>query len=93
MDEDVKKLLLENTEIVRKTLEVAQRIEKRLFWQRVLKMARWAVIIVLVAFGVWQIQPYINPVLGLYQNLFGVLGQTQNLQQNFPADLQKLLVQ
>jgi len=93
MDEETKKLILENTEIVRKTLEVTQRIEKRLFWQRALKTAKWVIIIALTALGFWQIQPYIDPILGLYQNLFGVLGQTQNLQQNFPADLQKLLVQ
>ena len=92
MDDETKKLILENTELVRKTLEATQRIERRLFWQRALKMARWAIIIALTALGFWQIQPYLTGVLNLYQGLWETLNQTQGIQNNLPAELQKILI-
>ncbi len=93
MDDETKKLILENIELSKKTLEVVQKMERRIFWQRVLKTAKWVVIIALTALGFWQIQPYLNGVLNLYQGLLGTLNQTQGVQNNLPAELQKLLLQ
>lgn len=76
-DEEIKKLLLENVELSRKTLEVVKKIERRFFWQRMLHLGKWVIIAVFIIFGIWQIQPYINNILSLYQTL--------------PMDAQKLL--
>ena len=86
-------MLLENAEIARKTLEIAQRIERRLFWQRALKMAKWFIIISLLVLSYWQAQPYIGPILEIYKNIGGALNQVQGTQGNLPKELQGLLTQ
>ncbi|QQG46132.1 MAG: hypothetical protein HYY55_04200 [Candidatus Niyogibacteria bacterium] len=93
MGDDERKLLTENLELSRKVLGIVKKMERRIFWQRALKTAKWVVIIALTILGFWQIQPYLNNVLNLYQGLLGTLNQTQGIQNNLPAELQKLLVQ
>ncbi|OGZ30220.1 MAG: hypothetical protein A3J00_00975 [Candidatus Niyogibacteria bacterium RIFCSPLOWO2_02_FULL_45_13] len=84
MDEESKKLLLENIEISKKTLEEVRKIERRLFWQRIFKIARWAVIIAFVAVGLWQIQPYIDILLASYQNIGNTVGNFQEIIKGLP---------
>ena len=93
MDDETKKLLLENAEVSRKTFEIVQKMERRFFWQRVLKMAKWIIIIALLGLSYWQAQPYIGSLLAIYQNIGGTLDQVQGAQRNIPIDLQKLLGQ
>lgn len=91
MDEEIKKLLFKNLELSKETLEQVKKIRRRFFWQNILKTAKWAIIIVLVLLGFQQIQPYLNDLWSLYQNLGGTLNQIQGVQKNIPEDLQKFL--
>lgn len=90
---EIAKLLRENLEISRKTLKIVQKMQRAVFWQRVLKMTKWGIIIGLIVFGFIKIQPYLESIFELYQSLGNTLSRIQELpsSQNLPEGLKNIL--
>jgi len=88
MDADeIKKLLQENLETSQEILKSVKKIKHHIFWQRIFKLAKWGIIIASLVFGYIQIQPYIESLSAMLQNL----GETASQIQNLPNILQGLL--
>jgi len=76
-EKELLKLTKENNEILHK-------MRRSLFWGRVFK-AVYLIIILGVTFGAYYlIQPYLEGVLGAYQNVLGGVGEVQEVKSSLP---------
>lgn len=87
VENEVKKMLIENLEMSREVLKNVKKLRQALLWHRIFTIVKWGIIIAFLIIGFFQLQPYLDSLYVIYQNLGGVSGQLENI----PKILQNIL--
>lgn len=79
MDPEVKSLLKENIKLTKENNELLRKIRKYQKWSHTSKLIYW-IIVILFVFGSWYfVKPYLNNLLGYYQNISNITSGIENL--------------
>lgn len=78
MEHDIKELLKKNLEVSERTLLLVEKMHRAVLWARFFSFLKWVVIIGGLAYGYMAIQPMLNQILGISQ-------QVGSLQKMLPA--------
>ena len=74
----IKKLLEQNKELNEQILQSSKKVEKYIFWIKVMNILKFILIIVPLALGFWLVSPYLKQV----QSAFGVYGDLLGINNN-----------
>jgi len=74
-DDDLQKLLRKNIELSQEILSYVKSINRQFMLRRFFMIIKWGLIIGLLVFGFIQIQPYLDPLAKMLQNVSGILQQ------------------
>ena len=72
MESDIKELLRKNLEVSERTLQLVQKMHRAVLWGRFFTLLKWVIIIGGVAWGYLAIQPFLQQLLGLGQQVSGL---------------------
>jgi hypothetical protein len=67
--EDLKELLRKNLEVSERTLQLVERMHRAALWGRFFTLVKWVVIIVGLVWGYLAVQPYLQQILGISQQI------------------------
>lgn len=87
MDDEIKKLLKQNIENTQEILHTVKKLNRHILWQRIFRIIKWTVVIGLIIFGFFQIQPYLDLIYSSFQKL----GEMSDQLQSIPGALQGFL--
>jgi len=77
MDEDVKVLLKRNLELTEANHKLLIGMRRSARWASFFRLLYWFVILGGIALSYYFIQPYINAVIGAYDNIQGSISQNE----------------
>ncbi len=72
MESDIKELLKKNLEASERTLHLVEKMHRAALWARFFSFLKWVVIIAGLAYGYMAIQPMLNQILGISQQVSGL---------------------
>ena len=78
MESDIKELLKKNLEASERTLHLVEKMHRATLWARFFSFLKWVVIVGGLAYGYMAIQPMLNQLLGISQ-------QVGDLQKMIPS--------
>mgnify|MGYP001584060200 FL=1 len=76
--DDIKDLLRKNLEVSERTLQLVEKMHRAALWARFFTLVKWVVIIGGLVWSYLALQPYIQQLLGISQ-------QVGDLQKSIPA--------
>ncbi|MDP3764593.1 MAG: hypothetical protein Q8Q95_03150 [bacterium] len=79
MESDIKELLKKNLEASERTLHLVEKIHRAALWAKFFSLLKWAIIIGGLVWSYLAIQPYLQQLLGISQ-------QVGSLQDSLPND-------
>ena len=72
MSDDIKDLLKKNLEVSERTLQLVEKMHRAALWARFFSLVKWAIIIGASVWGYLALQPYLEKLLGLGQQIGGL---------------------
>ena len=78
MMDDLRELLRKNLEVSERTLQLVEKMHRAALWARFFTLVKWVVIIGGLVWSYLALQPYIQQLLGISQ-------QVGDLQKSIPA--------
>lgn len=67
--EELKDLLRKNLEVSERTLKLVERMHRAALWARFFTLVKWIIIIGGLAWGYLAVQPYLQQILGMSQQI------------------------
>lgn len=90
-EQEILKLLKENLEISQEVLRLSQKVQRYIFWQKIIGWFYIVLIVVPIILALIYLPPLLKNVFGQYQDLLGQVdagqGQINQLKQELPANL------
>ena len=78
-DSELKELLEENLRVSKESLAILKKTRSDALWRRFFTAIKWLIVLGLLVWGYIQLQPILDQLLGVWQNVTGLTEQLQNL--------------
>ncbi len=78
MDKEIKKLLEENLKVSEETLRMTKKLRRDQWYHRIFNLAKWLIVLGILAWGYTQVQPFLEQFLGVFNNV-------QEFSENLPS--------
>ncbi|MBU1987293.1 MAG: hypothetical protein ABII94_00555 [Patescibacteria group bacterium] len=82
MDQEIKKILKQNTELTKEIYKMTKKISRFIFWQKVFNILKILIILVPITLGIIYLPPLFKNFTKQYQGFLNIFDINDNIKQD-----------